>query len=309
MALTLSEAVQFGGYTGLERGVIKMFAMSSPILEIMPFDSIEGDSITYRQELALPTVSWRPVNSTYSNDNGTVQPYTEKLFILGGEVKIDNFIVATQGKGDRSLEIKANQYRMKAQAAANAFDQAFFEGDDLVDQNSLVGLRRRLTGSQVLLQATNGGPLTLPKLDELIDLVPFDNKHLFMNRTMRRKITALVQATSGSTQIVYQQDSFGRQQMKYADIPIHIVERSGDASSILGFDETAGTSAVCSSLYCVSFGSDRVGGLYNGTKVATVHDFGEMQAEPTHLGRIEAFYGMYNKHPRAAARLRGVDAT
>lgn len=311
MPLTLAEAAQHDGYTGLEAGVIKMFAMQSPILELLPFSKIEGDAITYRTEISLPSVSWRAVNQTYSESTGTINPTTERLFILGGEVKIDRFILATQGKGRNGIEIKAQQYAMKAQAAANAFDQAFFEGDDLVDINSMVGLRRRLVGGQVLLAGAGGATLTLSMLDQLIDKVPFGDKHLFMNRGLRRKVTALIRAESGSTYIDTDQDKFGRQVMAYNGVPIHIIERQGDGSSILDFDEDPGDGvADTASIYCVSLGMDRVHGIYNsdgtGGKMATVEDFGEIQAAPQHLGRIEAYYGMAIRHGRSVARLRGI---
>src|SRR5688572_2553421 len=112
MALLLSEAVQFDGYNGLEAAVIKMFMMESPILEELPLVGIEGDSYTYRTETSLPSVEWRVINGTYANSTGTINPKTERLFILGGEVKIDRFILATQGKGSRGIDIKAYQYRM-----------------------------------------------------------------------------------------------------------------------------------------------------------------------------------------------------
>lgn len=311
MAMLLSDAVQFDGYTGLEQAVVKMFMQESPILEELPFVGIEGDSYTYRTEKTLPAVEWRAVNGVYSDSTGTINPTTERLFILGGEVKIDRFIIATQGKGARGIDIKAYQYKMKSQAVANAFDLAFFEGDDLVNPNQMVGLRRRLTGNQVLLAGTNGAALTLAMLDQLIDLVPFGNKRLYMNRTSRRKITSLANGSAGSNTLTYRIttdiDGFGRQISVYNGVPIRIVEQKGDASTILDFDETAGSSNVTASIYCVSFGEETVHGIYNGnSKVATVEDFGEMQAAPVHLGRIEAYYGMAVKHGRAAARLRGV---
>jgi hypothetical protein len=309
MPMTMAEAAQHNGQSPLEQGVIKMFAMESPILELLPFRKIEGDSITYRTEGTLPGIAWRAVNQTYTESTGTLNPTTERLFILGGEVKLDNFIVHTQGKGRNGIDVKAQQYAMKVQAASNAFDQAFFEGDDLVDVNSMVGLRRRLTGNQVILAGAGGAALTLSMLDQLLDKVPFGNVHLFMNRTMRRKVTALIRAESGSTMISTTIDTFGRQIRTYNEVPIHVVERQGDGSSILDFDEDPGDGvADTSSVYAVSFGLDRVHGIYNGPdgKMLQVHDFGEIQAAPQHLGRIEFYPGMAVKHGRAAARLRGV---
>ncbi len=205
-----------------------MFTQTSPVLDIAPFTKIEGDSITWRREASLPGTAWRPVGGTYTSSEGRIDAFTERLMILGGEVTMDNFVVATQGKGDNAIDIKASHYSLKAQAIANAFDQAFFEGDDLVDPNTMVGLRRRLSGNQVLnFGATAGTTLTLAMLDQLRDTVPFANACYFMNRTLRRKVSALIQAQTGSGRIDYTQDSFGRQIVMYADTPIYIVERTG----------------------------------------------------------------------------------
>jgi hypothetical protein len=310
--LTLDQVASQDGYNGLEKGAIKMFTQVSPVLDIMPFNKIAGDSITWRREASLPGTAWRPVGGTYTASEGRIDAFTERLMILGGEVTADNFVIATQGAGENAIDIKASHYSLKAQAVANAFDQAFFEGDDLVDPNSMVGLRRRLSGAQVLnFGATAGTTLTLAQLQQLRDTVPFANAAYFMNRRLRRKVTELIEAQTGSGRIEYTQDSFGRQVVMYADTPIYIVERTGDGSTMLDFDEDPGDgSSDTASIYCVSFGSDAVHGIYNSTmggKMVEVTDFGEIQAAPRHLGRIEFYPGMAIKHPRAAARLRAVN--
>lgn len=309
--LTLDAVASQDGYNGLEKGAIKMFTQVSPVLEIMPFTKIEGDSITWRREASLPGSTWRAVGQTYTASEGRIDAFTERLMILGGEVTADNFVIATQGAGTNAIDIKASHYALKAQSVANAFDQAFFEGDDLVDPNSMVGLRRRLSGNQVLnFGATAGTALTLAQLDALRDAVPFANAAFFMNRKNRRKVSTLIQSQTGSGRIDYTQDSFGRQVVMYADTPIYIVERTGDGTTMLDFDEDPGDgTSDTSSIYCVSFGSDAVHGIYNSTmggKMIEVTDFGEIQAAPRHLGRIEFYPGMAIKHPRAAARLRAV---
>lgn len=311
--LTLGDVASHDGYNGLERGVIKMYTQVSPVLEIIPWSKIEGDSTTWRREASIPSAAWRGVGGSYTESTGRIDSFTERLMIIGGEVKMDNFIVATQGKGENAIDVKASHYALKAQAVANAWDQAFFEGDDLVDGNSMVGLRRRLTLGQVLSagsSGTTGAALSLSLLDQLRDLVPFADAAFFMNRTLRRKVSSLIQAQTGAYQIQTTQDAFGRQVTMYNDTPIYIIERTGDGSTILDFDEDPGNgTSDTASIYCVSFGMNAVHGIYNttvGGKMLEVVDFGEIQAAPQHLGRIEWYPGMAIKHPRAAARLRGV---
>lgn len=311
MAVTLLEAAATqGGYSAQEAAVIKMFTELNPIAEQIPMEKIDGRTYTYNRDIALPGIGWRAVNQPWTESTGVVNPFVERLMILGGEIKLDKFIEDTEPA--RAPSEWQKQVRLKVQAASNEFSRAVFEGDDLVDPNQLVGFRRRLTGSQVILAGAGGATLTLAMVDTLIDLVPFNPKVLYMNRTMRRKFTDKVNASSGAVRIDYDQDMFGRQQEKYAGVPIKIIETTGDASTILGFDEDPGdTVADTASIYCVAYGDELVHGIYNGKngKSFSVEDFGELQSEPRRMGRMESYLGMCIEHPRAVARLRGVTNT
>lgn len=309
MLTLLQQAIRQGGLTDGEVATVAMFDRNSRILEELPFLKISGGAFAYNREAALPGVAWRDVNEGYSESTSIVLPFIEKLHILGGDVKIDNYILNTQLR--RSPDLKAQEYARKAKALAIEFDRAWFEGDDLVNDKEMVGLRRRLSGSQVILAGAGGATLTLAMIDNLLDLVPFDNKALYMNRTLRRKITALVNAAGGSARIEYTQDDYGRQVTKYAGVPIKIMETMGDASTILDFDEDPGDGVSdTASIYVMAPGMETIHGIYNGdAKIVTVKDWGEIPTAPQNLGRIEGYYGQVIKHPRAAARLRGITNT
>ncbi|KKL75582.1 hypothetical protein LCGC14_2053400, partial [marine sediment metagenome] len=109
----------------------------------------------------------------------------------------------------------------------------------------------------------------------------------------------------GSSLINFTQDAFGKQQMAYAGSPIRIVRREDDGSSFFGYDETTGSSDVTASVYCTRMGSEYLHGIQSQS-LPTVKDFGEVEAGPYHLGRIEWYTGLVLKHPRAAARLYGI---
>jgi hypothetical protein len=201
--------------------------------------------------------------------------------------------------------------RQKIQAASNLFDQAVVEGDQSVDPNSIVGLRRRITGNQVFLQATNGGPLTLASLNQMMDSVigPDSSKLLVMNKGAQRKLTDLATVAGGTGLLSYDKAELGRRWDSYRGVKIGVMETRGDASSVLGYDETEGSSNVTTSIYCVYLDtSDGMGGFYTGRKTLTVKDFEEQQAGPYHMGRLEFIVGIFVKQPRAAARLRGITA-
>jgi hypothetical protein len=309
VALTLADhAVQHDNLYA--QGVVKIFDEENPILKYIPMVPINGDAYKYRVEETMPGVEWRRVNQDYNESTGTLSPRVEPLYILGGETFWDNFILRTQGTGAGTINHKTVQWEMKSRALSREYSRAFFEGDDLVDPDEMPGMRRRLTGNQVLLAGTNGASLALAMIDELIDSVIMGDTHLFMHKTARRKMTSLI--TQGGTSATYQVtytnvDQLGKQIMTYNSVPIHVIEDRGNANSILGYDETAGTSDVTSSIYCVTFGEDSVHGIFNGDgPPVDVRDLGEDQDSPGEKGRIEFFTGLVMKHPRGAARLRGV---
>ena len=288
----------------IERTVAKTIVEASPVLEYLTMKTINGPAYRYHQEATLGTIAFRGVGGTYTPDAGVINPLFEALVIMGGEVKVDNFEVEVMSN---LLNLKADKYRMKARQAGVKFSETFFEGDMAVDPYGFDGLRKRLTGNQKISIATNGGPLTLAKLDELLDAVIGDGseKQLWMSPTVRRKLTSLVRAETGSSLISTTQDAFGKQHTAYANAPIRIIRREDTGASFFGYDETCGTETQSASIYCTRMGTDYLHGIQSKS-LPTVKDFGESEVGPYHLGRIEWYCGMVLKHPRAAARLYGI---
>lgn len=308
--ITLLEAAKHS-QDEVERTVAKIIVEASPILEYLKMRTINGPAYRYHRETSLGTVAYRGVGGSYTPDAGIINPLFEPTVILGGEIKVDNYEVATM---QNLLNLKAEKFRMKSRQMGIQFSESFFEGDTAVDPYSFDGLRKRITGNQLITAADGGATLALAKIDELLDAVIGDNsqKVLFMSTQMRRYVTTLVRITTGSSYITHTQDSFGRQQMTYADCPIRIIQREDDASTIFGFDEdnavAGGGDEDTASIYCVRFGSDYVHGIQN-MSLPSVRDFGEVQAGPYHLGRIEWYCGLVVKHPRSAARLYHINET
>jgi len=308
--LTLLEAAKHSK-SALEAFVTKIIVESSPILEYLPMKTITGPALRYHRETSLGSIDFRGVGGTYTPDTGVINPLFEPLVIMGGEVFIDNFDIATMSG---LLDLKTSKFKMKARQAGFKFSESFFEGDTAVDPYSFDGIRKRLTGNQKIAFSTTGAKLsasatnTFAALDALIDAVVGDDadKVLFMNTVSRRAITALVRATTGPFTMSIQQDAFGKQQRAYSGIPIRLIRREDDASSFFGYDEDPGDGAsdTCS-IYCVRFGSEYVHGIQHSA-LPSVKDFGEIEARPGHLGRIEWYCGVAMKHPRSAARMYGI---
>lgn len=298
MAMTLIEQAKTEQNL-LRRGVIETFASRTPILEIMPFMTIEGNAYEYNQEESLPGIAFRGVNESYSESIGVLLPLVEKLKIMGGDADSDLFHKRTQRIQDR----RAIDTRMKIKAAALYFTKIFFDGDEASDAREIDGLNKRLTGVQVITAGVDGANLAENMLQQLIDAVDGEPDVLFMGKKMRRQLYNLYK---GSTILSVAKDAFGRQVDVYAGIPIRIIEKDNNNNVILDFDETQGASNEAGSIYGVKFGDEYVTGIQSGPLDA--RDLGEIDVKPVERTRIEWDIGIAMFHPRCAARLKGVTA-
>lgn len=299
MALTLPESAKLSTDV-LQRGVIETYARNSAVLEMLPFMDIQGNAYRYNQEETLPGVGFRKINQAYEESTGIVNQESEGLVIAGGDVDVDRFIVQTRGNVN---DQRAIQTQMKVKALSLTWTDYFFNGDVATDVDAFDGLKKRLTGDQVLEAGVDGAPLTMAMLDELIDSVEGEPNVIYTSKAMRREIKALIQGHNGYSEGDY--DAFGRKVMTYGGIPIRPIEENSQGAQILGFNETQGTAADATSLYAIKFGPEQyVSGLQNGG--IDVMDLGQLQEKPSYRTRIEWYNGLAVFHPRAAARLKGV---
>lgn len=308
MALTLAEAALLSE-NDLQRGVLETFVQSSPVLDRLPLLNIEGNAYAYNKEAALPGVAFRSVNEAYTESTGTVNQATESLVILGGDADVDRFIVQTRGNLN---DQRAVQTAMKVKAASYKFQDTFFNGDIAVDTKAFDGLKKRLTGAQVIAAATNGvGPVAgghafFDALDELIAAVPGGPDALYANASIISKVWSSARRLGGAD--FMNEEMTGKRVRTYNGIPILDPGSTAAGVAVLPQTETQGTAAgTASSIYAVKFGQDEgaqaVTGLTNGG--VQVYDLGEIDSKPAYRTRIEFYCGLA-VFGRGAARLTGV---
>lgn len=313
MAVTLAQAALLS-QNALQRGVIETFVQESPVLDRIPLMNIEGNAYAYNKEATLPGVAFRSVNEAYTESTGTVVQATESLVILGGDADVDRFIVQTRGDLN---DQRAIQTRLKVKAASCKFQDTFFNGDVTVDPKGFDGLKKRLTGAQVLDAATNGlGPVAgghdfLDALDALLASVPGingQNGAIYANAAVIGKLTSALRRLGGADFI--KEDLTSKRVLTYNGVPVLDPGANGAGATILPQTETQGSSSAASSIYAVRFGEDEteqgVTGLTNGG--VQVDDLGQLQEKPAYRTRIEFYCGLATFGGKAAARLRGVIA-
>ncbi|WP_242358618.1 major capsid protein [Bifidobacterium pseudolongum] len=317
MAITLTEAAKLST-TDLQKGVLETFVQTSPVLDRIPMLEIEGNAYAYNSEATLPGVEFRAVNGSYSESTGTVNQKSETLAILGGDADVDRFIQQTRSNLN---DQRATQTAMKVKAISYKFQDTFINGDSSTDANSFDGLKKRLTGNQVIDAAANGLPVVgssnadihtfLDKLDELLAAVPGingTNGAIYANAKIIRKIASALRHVGLDT--VLMEDITGKRAIQWNGIPILDLGTTAAATpvDILPLTETQGTATATSSIYAVKFGADEgdqaVTGLTNGG--VQVEDLGQLQSKPAYRTRIEFYCGMAVFGGKAAARLKGV---
>tara|TARA_R100000742_G_C4275984_1_gene96767 strand:+ start:49 stop:1011 length:963 start_codon:yes stop_codon:yes gene_type:complete len=313
-SLSLLESAKYGN-DQLAAGVVETLIQESPILEMLPFTAIQGNALKVNVEDTLPAPAFRNVNENYSRTFGTD---TERFFgcsILGGEVFIDNYIVRVQAN---QISAKARQYAKFAKAMSRTFDKYFFDGTgtakDFKGINALIddGLGQTIDQSGNTLGTDGtGGALTLAKMDEAMDLLRNQSSPdaLLMNRTLRRKVTSLARNTSGYfTLLDVGEDMLGRQVSTYNGVPIRIIGDDKDGAAILDFDENPGDGGTdCSSIYSIAFGTDEnVYGILGLGGSFDVVDFGETEASPGHMGRVECYPGVVVANSFSVVRHGGI---
>ncbi len=309
MALTLSQAAA-QSRDQLAAGVLRTLLPASFVIDRLNFETIDGNAYRYYQDASLPGAEFRAVNAAYAESTGTTTSATESLVILGGDADVDRYLQLTRSN---ILDQRATQIEMKARAVAHKFNDSFINGDTAVDANAFNGLKKRLTGTQLISMGGNGAAINtdsgtrqafFDQLDNLIAAVP--NTDMFVtNAGILAKFRSAARRETMATTTV---DTLGRTVDTYNGIPFVDIGNKADGTPIIPQTETQGTATNAGSVYAVHFGAaapdQGVVGLTNGG--VQVMDLGQLETKPVLRTRIEWFVGLALFGPKPAARLSGV---
>lgn len=311
MALTLAQAAA-QSTDQLAAGVLRTLIPASFLLDRLPFETIEGNAFKYFKDATLPGAEFRAVNAAYAESTGTLGSATESLVILGGMADVDRYLQLTRSN---VMDQRATQIEMKSRAVAHKFNDSFINGDVAVDANSFDGLKKRLTGTQLISSGTNGAVINtdsttrqtfFDNLDALIAAVP--NVDIFVTNAgiLSKFRSAARRETMSQTSV----DTLGRTVDTYNGIPIVNIGNKADGTAIIPQTETQGTSTDAASIYAIHFGAGApdqgVVGLTNGG--VQVIDNGLLETMPKFRTTIEWYVGLALFGPQPAARLSGVRA-
>jgi hypothetical protein len=276
--------------------IMELFARTSDLLTVLPFDTFQGSTYKYTRETTLASVDFRALNQAYTESSGTWSVEAVTLKPCGGDVDVDTYFIRTNGPGVAERTIDS-----KVKSMALFMTKQIIKGDCVSDPQGFDGLQAQIIAPQIQVNSAAGAALSLLNLDALIDLVE-DPTHLVMNKTIRRLLSAAARLTTVGGYITYDLDAFGRKITQYNNIPICIVDKDETNTAIMGFTEATG--GASSSIYCISVSTNGVKMLQSSPM--QVRSLGEMNDKPVQRTRVEWDSCLAIERVLSAARLSGI---
>lgn len=224
-SVTLAESAKLT-QNELISGVIENVISVDRFFQLLPFDAIEGNALAYNRENALGDVDVFTVgDSITSVAAATFTQVTSSLTTIAGDAQVNGLIQATRSAQN---DQEAVQVASKAKAAGRKFRDMLINGSG--SANQFTGLLGLVDASQKIYQdvagngvTTDGGNLTLAKLDELIDLVIDKDgavDYMIMAPRTIRAYYALIRAAGGATIAETIQLPSGEMSPAYRGIPL-----------------------------------------------------------------------------------------
>lgn len=203
-SVTLAESAKLT-QNDLVSGLIENVITVDRFYDVLPFDAIEGNALAYNRENALGDVDVYTVGDTINaNAAATFTNITSSLTTIAGDAQVNGLIQATRSA---QTDQEATQVASKAKAAGRKFRDMLLNGTG--SANQFTGLLGLVDSGQKIYQdvagngvTTDGGNLTLAKLDELMDLVVDKDgqvDYFVMAARTIRSYYALIRAAGGAT--------------------------------------------------------------------------------------------------------------
>lgn len=299
MAVTFAQAAALEA-DPVRRGAIETAIQVSWVWDRLPFESIEGNSYAYDKDKVLPGTAFRTVNEAYVESTGVINQDQERLVILGGDADVDQFIEKTM-QSSRGI-LMADQVRMKLESAQATYVDAMFNGDVAVNPKGFDGLRKRLTGKQVIdstAPATSEG--FLDELDALFGQVAGGPDVVYAAASQIAKLKSLGRKVGGAEYVM--SEITGKREFTWNGVPFIDPGEHWSGRPILGVDPADGGDFYAVK-FANGFGNVGVMGITNGGLQA--YYLGELQEKPAIRTRIDFYTGLVVQGGKAAARLRGV---
>jgi len=201
------------------QGVIESIVTVDNFYEMLPFQGIDGNGLTYNRENALGDVESIGVGGTITAKTAaTFTQVTSSLTKIIGDAEVDQMIQATRSSINDQT---GTQIASKAKSAGRNYKNQLINGSGAADEfNGLINL---CATSQKVATGANGGALSFEFMDELLDLVTAKDgevDYIIMHARTRRSYKTLLRALGGvPMEEVFTLPS-GKRMLAYSGVPI-----------------------------------------------------------------------------------------
>lgn len=307
-SVTLAESAKLS-QDQLVQGVIENIITVDRMFEMLPFDGIEGNALGFNRENALGDVQNLGVDGTITAKAAATFTYvTASLTTIIGDAEVNGLIQAT--RSNEGNDQTAIQIASKAKSVGRQFRNHLINGSGASDQFS--GLLLLVAAGQTIIQdtagvTTNGGTLTLAKMDELIDLVTDkDGEVDFLTMPARtlRSYYALLRAAGGATIGEVIELPSGAKIPAYRGIPIF-------RNDWIPVNQTTGSLTTGTSMLAGTFDDGSrthgIAGLTASTAAGVqVEDVGASETKDNRIHRVKWYCGLTCFNLNGLAMLKGI---
>jgi hypothetical protein len=305
MALSLAQAELYT-QDKLYSGIVDVINKKSPLIARLPFEDLLGNALTINREDGdnRGSVSFRPINGTWTTSEAGISQVSFTLKILGEDADVDNFLQQTRSNVN---DLMATQVRLKTKLMTEKLEDTLIYGDADV-ANEFDGIYEMLDSNQILVadDDATGAACTEALMDELLDTVtdadPSDTV-ILMNRSTRRRFSQYLRSVAS-----YQteRDEYGAWTLLYNDFPVLVSDAMVDTELCDGDGVfSAKTGGETSSIIMAKLGSgDGLVGLQNGS--ITTEVFEKLETKDASRTRIKWYVGVALYTVKALAAIHNI---
>ena len=273
----------------LVSGLIENIITVNPFYNVLPFDSIDGNGLTYNREDVLGDVQVAAVGATITAKTATTfTSVTSVLTSILGDAEVNGLVQATQSA---ETDQTAQQIASKTKSASRKYQDMLVNGTGAADE--FLGLLGLVPAAQKVATGATGKNLGFEDLDTLLHLVVSKDGQvdymLFPARTIR-SFKALLRGLGGASVNEVVEMPNGTRIMAYEGVPIF-------RNDYIPINQTKGGQAACTTIFagCLDDGSRKVGltGLTarNAYGLA-VEPVGVHQTKDERIWRVKWYCGM-----------------
>jgi hypothetical protein len=307
-SVTLAESAKLS-QDRLVRGIIRNIVTVDRFFDLLPFSSLDGNAISYNRENVLGDVQNLGVDGTITAKNAaTFTQVTSTLTTIVGDAEVNQLIQNTRSN---RMDQTATQIGSKAKSVGRQFRDHLLNGTGLSNQfDGMLGL---VDASQSIVQdtagvETDGGPISLERIDELLDLVTDkdgDVDYLMMHSRTLRSFYSLLRASPGASINEVVTLPGGRTVPGYREVPIF-------RNDFMPVDQTTGALTTGTTVLAGTFddGSETHGiaGLNAANRSGiVVDDVGFAEDKDNRIWRVKWYCGLALFSLRGLAALTGVN--